>query len=51
MFLYLVKDGGTALLDTAYNGHLKIIEILIASKANINHQDNVSCLWLGVHVP
>ena len=30
----------------AENGHLKIVEMLIASKANVNHQKNVSCLWL-----
>ena len=30
----------------AQNGHLKIVEMLIASKANVNHQNNVSCLWL-----
>ena len=29
----------------AHNGHLKIVEMLIASKANVNHQKNVSCLW------
>ena len=35
----------------AQEGHLKIVEMLIASKANVNHQNNVSCLWLVyVHV-
>ena len=35
----------------AQNGHLKVVEMLIASKANVNHQNNVSCLWLVyVHV-
>ena len=28
----------------AQNGHLKIVEMLIASKANVNHQEKVSCL-------
>ena len=38
-------------MAAAYNGHLKIVEMLIASKANVNYQNNVSCLWLVyVHV-
>ena len=35
-------------MAAAQNGHLKIVEMLIASKANINHQNNVSCLWLAI---
>ena len=38
-------------MAAAQEGHLKIVEMLIASKANVNHQNNVSCLWsVYVHV-
>ena len=43
-----VQNGFTALIVAAQEGHLKIIvEMLIASKANINHQNDVSCLWFA----
>ena len=38
-------------MAAAQEGHLKVVEMLIALKANVNHQNNVSCLWLVyVHV-
>ncbi len=37
-----VQDGYTALIVAAQNGHLKIVEILIESNADVNIQTNVS---------
>ena len=37
-----VQDGYTALYAAAFNGHLKIVEILITANADVNIQNNVS---------
>ena len=45
-----VQNGATALIVAAQEGHLKTVEMLIASKANINHQQDVSCCGLQLCV-
>ncbi len=41
-YLDSVQDGATALCVAAQNGHLRVVELLIAAKADVNIQDNVS---------
>ncbi len=43
MFTYLdsIQDGATALYVAAENGHLRVVELLIAVKADVNIQTNV----------
>ncbi len=49
-YLDSVQDGFTALIVAAQNGHLRIVELLIAAKALVNIQTNVSHID-GVCVP
>ena len=42
LFLDSVQDGFTALMGAAQNGHLRIVELLIAAKATVNIQTKVS---------
>ncbi len=42
LYLDSVQDGSTALMVAAQNGHLRIVELLIAAKALVNIQTNVS---------
>ena len=37
-----VQDGATALHVAAQNGHLRVIEVLIAAKAQVDVKDKVS---------
>ncbi len=37
-----VQDGTTALYVAAQNGHLRVVELLLAAKADVNIQTNVS---------
>ena len=45
-----VQNGATALIMAAQEGHLKVVEKLIASGAEINHQNKVSCLCISCGV-
>ncbi len=40
-----VQDGATALYLAAQNGHLRIVELLIAAKAQVDIQMKVSSTW------
>ena len=47
-----IQDGATALYVAAQNGHLKVVEILIAAKCQVDIQDKVSlraCTSQHVH--
>ncbi len=37
-YLDSVQDGATALYVAAYNGHLRVVELLIAAKAQVDFQ-------------
>ncbi len=41
-YLYSVQNEYTALMVAAQNGHLRIVELLISAKADVNIQSNVS---------
>ncbi len=41
-YLDSVQDGFTALYVAAENGHLRVVELLLAAKADVNIQANVS---------
>ncbi len=41
-YLDSVQDGATVLHVAAQNGHLRVVELLIATKADVNTQTNVS---------
>ncbi len=41
-YLDSVQNGATALYVAAHNGHLRVVELLIAAKADVNIQTNVS---------
>ncbi len=40
-YLDSVQNGYTALIAAAKNGHLKVVELLIAAKADVNIQEKV----------
>ena len=40
-----VQDGATALYFAAQNGHLRVVELLIAAKAQVDIQLKVSSTW------
>ena len=39
---YDLQNGSTPLMMTAEKGHVSVVELLIAAKARINHQDKVN---------
>ncbi len=41
-YLDSVQTGATALYIAAQNGHLRVVELLIAANANVNIQTSVS---------
>ena len=43
-YLDSIQNGCTALMTTARNGHLRIVELLIAANAGVNILDNVSLI-------
>ncbi len=36
-----IQDGASALYAAAYNGHLRVVELLIAANAHVNAQKKV----------
>ena len=44
----MVKDGYTALIGAAHNGHLLCIQYLISQQANVSQRDKVRKRYLGV---
>ena len=46
----IVQNGYTALIVAADKGHLRVVELLIASKAEVNIQANVSHMMVFVYL-
>ncbi len=40
--VYSTQDGYTPFIKAAQNGHVRVVELLITAKANVNIQTNVS---------
>ena len=53
-FLFLTQYSQTALIRASLNGHVNVVEKLLAAGADPNHQDNVKSLVgrvMLIHVP
>ena len=41
LFLFLIQDNWTALLNAAKDGHVEVSNVLLGNGANIDHRDIV----------
>ncbi len=51
-YLDSIQDGTTALCVAAQEGHLRVVELMIAANADVNIQTNVShieCVFIYEH--
>ena len=51
--MYSYKDGYTALMRAAYNGHGEVVRLLVEAEASLDIQDSVSTLvgFVFTHIP